>query len=58
MHVPIVNHRICLIGDPQRKVVLCRKQIERLNLNVDQILPLHGRVVPVADLHTMVGHGH
>ena len=32
--------------------------LTRLNLDVDQILPLHGRVVPVADLHTMVGHGH
>jgi glyoxylase-like metal-dependent hydrolase (beta-lactamase superfamily II) len=32
--------------------------LKQLNLTVDRILPLHGRVVPVADLHTMVGHGH
>jgi glyoxylase-like metal-dependent hydrolase (beta-lactamase superfamily II) len=32
--------------------------LKKLNLTVDRILPLHGRVVPVADLHTMVGHGH
>jgi hypothetical protein len=25
--------------------------IERLKLSVDRILPLHGRVVPVADLY-------
>ncbi len=28
------------------------ENIERLNLAVDQILPLHGRVVPLADLYT------
>src|SRR4029079_19812225 len=38
-YVPIVNHRICIIGDPQGKVVLCRKQIERLNFNVDVSIP-------------------
>ena len=26
--------------------------IERLKLNVERIAPLHGRVVPVADLYT------
>jgi glyoxylase-like metal-dependent hydrolase (beta-lactamase superfamily II) len=29
--------------------------LERMNLNVDRILPLHGRVVPVAELYTAVG---
>ncbi len=31
------------------------QNIDRLRLNVDRILPLHGRIVPVADLHTAVG---
>lgn len=29
--------------------------VERLNLAVDRILPLHGRVVPVAELYTAAG---
>jgi hypothetical protein len=29
--------------------------IERLGLAVDRILPLHGRVVPVADLYVTAG---
>jgi glyoxylase-like metal-dependent hydrolase (beta-lactamase superfamily II) len=29
--------------------------IERLGLKVDNILPLHGRIVPVAELYRMVG---
>jgi len=32
--------------------------LKRLNLAVDRLLPLHGRLVPIADLHTAVGHGH
>jgi glyoxylase-like metal-dependent hydrolase (beta-lactamase superfamily II) len=32
--------------------------IKRLGLNVDRLLPLHGRIVPLADLHTAAGHGH
>jgi glyoxylase-like metal-dependent hydrolase (beta-lactamase superfamily II) len=33
--------------------------LKRLNLAVDRLLPLHGRLVPLADLHTAVGsHGH
>jgi len=32
--------------------------IKRLNLAVDQLLPLHGRMVPLADLHKAVGHAH
>jgi hypothetical protein len=29
--------------------------ITRLGLTVDQLLPLHGRIVPLADLHRAVG---
>jgi glyoxylase-like metal-dependent hydrolase (beta-lactamase superfamily II) len=32
--------------------------IKRLNLAVDQLLPLHGRMVPLADLHKAIGHSH
>ena len=31
------------------------QNIERLNLTVEQILPLHGRVVPLTELYTAVG---
>ena len=31
------------------------ENVERLNLAVDRILPLHGRVVPVAELYTAAG---
>ena len=31
------------------------QNIERLNLGVDQILPLHGRVVPLSELYTAIG---
>ena len=31
------------------------QNIERLGLNVERILPLHGRVVPLAVLHTAIG---
>lgn len=31
------------------------ENIERLNLSVDRILPLHGRVVPLSDLYAAVG---
>jgi glyoxylase-like metal-dependent hydrolase (beta-lactamase superfamily II) len=31
------------------------ENVERLNLQVDRILPLHGRVVPLADLYTTAG---
>jgi hypothetical protein len=34
------------------------ENLTKLNLTVDRILPLHGRLVPIADLHTAVGHGH
>ena len=32
--------------------------LKRLNLAVDRLLPIHGRIVPIADLHTAAGHGH
>ncbi len=31
------------------------QNIERLKLGVDQILPLHGRVVPISELYTAIG---
>jgi glyoxylase-like metal-dependent hydrolase (beta-lactamase superfamily II) len=31
------------------------QNIERLGLQIDRILPLHGRVVPLADLHEAIG---
>ena len=31
------------------------QNIERLNLQVDRILPLHGRVVPVSELYAAIG---
>jgi hypothetical protein len=31
------------------------QNIERLKLGIDQILPLHGRVVPLSELYTAVG---
>jgi glyoxylase-like metal-dependent hydrolase (beta-lactamase superfamily II) len=34
------------------------ENLKRLNLAVDRLLPLHGRIVPIADLHTAAGHGH
>lgn len=32
--------------------------IKRLNLSVDQILPLHGRILPLAELQKSIGHSH
>jgi glyoxylase-like metal-dependent hydrolase (beta-lactamase superfamily II) len=32
--------------------------VKRLGLAVDRVLPVHGRIVPIADLHTAVGHSH
>jgi glyoxylase-like metal-dependent hydrolase (beta-lactamase superfamily II) len=32
--------------------------LKRLTLDVARLLPLHGRSVPIADLHGAVGHGH
>ncbi len=32
--------------------------LKRLNLSVDQVLPLHGRIVPIAELYKAIGHAH
>jgi glyoxylase-like metal-dependent hydrolase (beta-lactamase superfamily II) len=40
---------------PNANNVNLAQNIERLNLAVDRILPLHGRVVPLADLYTAIG---
>ena len=40
---------------PNANHVNLAQNIERLNLAVDQILPLHGRVVPLAELHRTIG---
>src|SRR5262249_39591445 len=30
--------------------------LKKQNLDVEQVLPLHGRIVPIAELHKAVGH--
>jgi hypothetical protein len=42
-------------AQPNANNVNLIENIERLNLAVDTILPLHGRVVPVAELYTTAG---
>ena len=32
--------------------------VKRLSMTVDQILPLHGRIMPIAELHKSIGHAH
>ena len=34
------------------------ENLKRLGLTPDLLLPLHGRIVPVADLNKAVGHEH
>ena len=34
------------------------ENLKRLNLAVDRLLPIHGRIVPIADLHATTGHAH
>jgi glyoxylase-like metal-dependent hydrolase (beta-lactamase superfamily II) len=34
------------------------ENLKRLNLAIDRLLPLHGRIVPIADLHAAIGHSH
>jgi glyoxylase-like metal-dependent hydrolase (beta-lactamase superfamily II) len=34
------------------------ENLKRLNLAADQVLPLHGRIVPIAELHKAIGHDH
>jgi glyoxylase-like metal-dependent hydrolase (beta-lactamase superfamily II) len=40
---------------PDANNVNLAQSIERLRLNVDRILPLHGRIVPVSELYTATG---
>ncbi|MCW5649762.1 MAG: MBL fold metallo-hydrolase [Ramlibacter sp.] len=40
---------------PNANQVNLAQNIERLNLQVDRILPLHGRIVPLADLYAAIG---
>ena len=40
---------------PNANNVNLAQNIERLKLSVDRILPLHGRIVPLAELHRTIG---
>ena len=40
---------------PNANNVNLAQNIERLKLDVERILPLHGRVVPLAELHRTIG---
>ena len=40
---------------PNANNVNLAQSIDRLRLNVDRILPLHGRIVPVSELYTAIG---
>lgn len=42
-------------AQPNANNVNLAQNIERLGLDVDRILPLHGRMVPVGELYTAVG---
>jgi glyoxylase-like metal-dependent hydrolase (beta-lactamase superfamily II) len=42
-------------AEPNPNNVNLIENVERLKLSVDRILPLHGRVVPLADLYTATG---
>ena len=42
-------------AQPNANNVNLAQNIDRLRLNVDRILPLHGRIVPLSELHTAVG---
>ncbi len=42
---------------PNANQVNLAENIDRLKLAVDRILPLHGRVVPLSELHRMIGRG-
>src|SRR5262249_12935937 len=44
-----------LSGTPNPNTVNLADNITRLKLTVDQILPLHGRIVPMADLNRAIG---
>jgi glyoxylase-like metal-dependent hydrolase (beta-lactamase superfamily II) len=40
---------------PNANNVNLAQNIDRLRLNVDRILPLHGRIVPLSELHAAIG---
>jgi glyoxylase-like metal-dependent hydrolase (beta-lactamase superfamily II) len=42
-------------ANPSPNLVSLYENIQRLNLEIDQIVPLHGRVVPLAELKRTVG---
>jgi hypothetical protein len=42
-------------AQPNANNVNLAQNIERLRLDVDRILPLHGRMVPVGELYTALG---
>jgi glyoxylase-like metal-dependent hydrolase (beta-lactamase superfamily II) len=43
---------------PSPFTVNLAENLKRLNLAVDKVLPLHGYIVPIADLHRAAGHSH
>jgi glyoxylase-like metal-dependent hydrolase (beta-lactamase superfamily II) len=40
---------------PNANNVNLMQNIERLNLSVERVLPLHGRIVPIGELHAVIG---
>ena len=42
-------------AQPNGNHVVLVQNIERLKLNVERILPLHGRIVPLTELYAAVG---
>jgi len=48
----------CSLCPPSPFTVALADNIAKQGLVVDQILPLHGRMVPVAELHKAAGHSH
>jgi glyoxylase-like metal-dependent hydrolase (beta-lactamase superfamily II) len=43
---------------PSPATVNVVENLKRLNLAVDRVLPLHGYIFPIADLHRAAGHSH
>ena len=46
---------VALPTQPNPNSVALYENIERLKLTVDQILPMHGRKVPMAELQKSIG---
>src|SRR5262245_14375926 len=46
------------MSPPSPFTVVLAENVTKQGLAVDQILPLHGRMVPVAELHKAAGHSH